>query len=646
MTTKLLKGALTRIAATAIAAVFLTPTAFAAGGSEATDMTNPVTGETETYVNTFTGGTDGTATEWNDADNWDTSKTPFISDADAYSSALVDGMVVSTTTSIDGWNLQVGAYNGASITWKPLGKIQGDTNMWLTVDATSSIAINGWGNGNLGQSGKNLNYYVAAQNGVTWGVDLASGTDQGLTMNYYLKGDGSVSYKGLERASHVIKAADVTLSDTSRVASKTLVSFTSTTKTFTAAADIKVYDGSTLKETVGVTSVRSAGTAIVDTSSTFTTSDAVGSCEIVQCTDGIVLYYVDGDPDDIVAKTYQPSININFTAGTALSTAADVGYGDYAVPGTSWDTLVGNNGTLSTVHKIDSTAAQSTVSGASVTISGTRGYWSCSSLAPTYDLRAGYIDENDTYPTPTVTVSGIPYDQYKVIVYTATDEANTAFGYITVNGTNYTYSEDALAEGTTSWGSSGAANSANAIAEGVNMLVTPTISGGTLTVVGHKMSGARGCIAAIQIVKVEQELEEGDLLIELEGDKTYSFDSAGQYNTVYVTGEGTVTFAGTASRATTLHIGPSAAVNMNGSTLTPSAVTGNGTAIYTGATPTTGLGWTDSANWKGTLWVKNTALLQIVENQFSCVAATRPNTALALLRRARSAGHPAARLAA
>ena len=44
--------------------------------------------------------------------------------------------------------------------------------------------------------------------------------------------------------------------------------------------------------------------------------------------------------------------------------------------------------------------------------------------------------------------------------------------------------------------------------------------------------------------------------------------------------------------------------------------------------------------------VKNSALLQIVDTSLPGVAATRPNTALALLGRARPAGHPAARIAA
>ena len=40
------------------------------------------------------------------------------------------------------------------------------------------------------------------------------------------------------------------------------------------------------------------------------------------------------------------------------------------------------------------------------------------------------------------------------------------------------------------------------------------------------------------------------------------------------------------------------------------------------------------------------ALLQIVDTSLPSIAATRPNTALALWGRARPAGHPAARLAA
>lgn len=83
---------------------------FATTGWAATSMTNPVTGETESYDNTFT----GTTAEWSSSANWDTATTPFI--ATTYSPALVDGKTASTATAIDGWTLRVGAYNNASVT--------------------------------------------------------------------------------------------------------------------------------------------------------------------------------------------------------------------------------------------------------------------------------------------------------------------------------------------------------------------------------------------------------------------------------------------------------------------------------------------------------------------------------------------------
>ncbi len=579
----------------------------------AVDMNNPVTDETETYVNTFTGGADGTATEWNSADNWDTGVMPFISGGN-YEPSLVDGKTASTSTSVDGWTLRVGAYNDASVSWNGgITKIQaGSAGCWLTADATSTITIASFGGNQLeGSSTYPLKLTSANAGGITWNCGLtatSSGSDKLIPFHYYIDAinNGSVVYTGNITVANeqVIKQVNIKLTGTSQVSSKTLVSFASTTKTFTADAAIKVYgtDGTTLATTVNLATVNTTG------STTLTTSDPVGTVELVQTSTGVVLYYVDGDPADVNVeeKTYKPSISVNFTSGTALSTAGDVGLAGYAVPGTSWNNLtVENNATLSPLNKIDSTGA-ATASSASVTITNTRGEWHCSSLVATSDMRAGYIDETADVTTPTVTVSGIPYDQYKVVVYTATDAANVKFGYVTINGTNYTYSDGAVAEGTTAWGASGAQDTAEALAEGVNVLVSPVVSGGTLTVVGHRSgTNPRGCIAAVQIVKVEQELEEGDLLIELEGDKTYSFDSAGQYSTVYVTGEGTVTFASAASTAATLHIGPAAAVNMVGSALTPSAVTGNGTAVYAGAQPSTTLGFDNSASWTGTVWVKN-----------------------------------------
>ena len=607
MKTKLLKGALTRIAATAIAAVFFTPVASAVVASG--DMENPVTGETETYVNTFTGS--GGTTEWNSADNWDTGSTPFISGGN-YDPALVNGqMTVSTSTAIDGWTLRVGAYNGAQVTWAGgISKIQaGSVGCWLTADETSSITIASFvGNQLEGSDSAPFKLSSAKAGGITWSAGLTAASNTTLPFWYYLSGVGTVVYGGdiTVANAQVIKQADITLSGTSQVASKTLVTFGSgTTKTFTADATIKRF--TTVGGDLEDLSYDAHLAMVTSGATTLTTADAVGTCELVQTTTGIVLYWVDGDPDDMPPPTvYKPSININFTSGTALSTASDVGLGEYAIPGTSWNNLAGSNGSLSSLNAADSTGA-TWATAASVTISGTRGSYSCSSLTAASDLRHGYIDENGNNPTPTVTVSGIPYDKYRVIVYTATDTPATSFGYITINGKNYTYVNDALTEDTTAWGASGASNSAEPIAEGVNVLVSPVILGSTLTVVGHRGEGARGCIAAIQIVEVVPEITENDLVINVYNDTTNTVNEAKTLSgTVYVVGSGTLTLNGSAKiSAATIDVGPNVTMNVNADRLDADAFVGAGTVVFDGVKPTANKGWTDDSSWLGTIWVKN-----------------------------------------
>ena len=605
MTTKLLKGALTRIAVTAIATVFFTPVASAAGNGATTDMTNPVTGETETYENTFIGEN----AEWNDAANWDTSTTPFITTT--YSPALVNNATVSTSTAIDGWTLRVGAYNNASVTWSGgISKIQaGSVGCWLTADETSSITLAFNGNSKQLEGNDTYPFKLSSANagGITWTSGLADAGNTTLPFWYYLKGTGTVVYGGdiTVANAQVIKQADVTLSGnaTKSVQSKTLVTFGSgTTKTFTADATIKRLDsdGTDLDYDVHLAAVTTGST-------TLTTDSAVGTCELVQTSTGIDLYWVDGDPDDIPPPTvYKHSININFTSGAAngLTTSADVGLGEYAIPGTSWNNLVANNnGSLSALNAADSTGA-TFATAARVTISGTRGSYSCSSLTAASDLRHGYIDENAGNPTPTITVSGIPFEKYRVVVYTATDTPATSFGYITINGKNYTYDGGALIEGTTAWGASGAQDSAEPMAEGVNVLVSPVILGSTLTVVGHRGDNARGCIAAIQIVEYVPEITENDLVIRVVNDTTFTVSEAKTYGTVYVVGNGTLTLDGSAKiTAATIDVGPNVTMNVNADRLDGTSFMGTGTVVYNNSLPVTGKGWTDSDNWLGTVWI-------------------------------------------
>ncbi|MBQ3809137.1 MAG: hypothetical protein II840_14415 [Kiritimatiellae bacterium] len=205
-------------------------------------------------------------------------------------------------------------------------------------------------------------------------------------------------------------------------------------------------------------------------------------------------------------------LNFNKDNNTILKTYEPVGPNAYAVTGFMWSQMLGtNNNTLNGVRLIDNeTSATLDLPSVTVTITGTRGTYSWSGYNSDKDARYGYIDESADYPTPTVTITNIPFDYYKVVFIPSTDTGDSKFGYITVNGKNYSSDNkekstdrdyDIVADSTDAWGKTQVSN----YLHGVNYLVTPVHAnngGKTLTVTGHK-SGGRGCIAAIQIVKAE-----------------------------------------------------------------------------------------------------------------------------------------------
>ena len=211
------------------------------------------------------------------------------------------------------------------------------------------------------------------------------------------------------------------------------------------------------------------------------------------------------------------SIGINFHNGSELDSegTAELGVAGYGISQNLWNSLVANNNaSLSELKCVQSNGDTVTRSDMTVTITGTRGYYQCSSLSSSANILHGYIDDSDSYKTPTVTVTGVPYDKYRVVVYHSTESANILFGYDLVNGIPFTGWCGHTTMGTMSWGGSGPKNSANSLEEGVNTLVTPVLPNNaekTLTVTGHRFSDVvRGCIAAIQIFDASDEDENLD----------------------------------------------------------------------------------------------------------------------------------------
>lgn len=205
------------------------------------------------------------------------------------------------------------------------------------------------------------------------------------------------------------------------------------------------------------------------------------------------------------------SININFTYDNKPLTTTDaVGISESAVKGTYWQNIAGSNGTTSPVIGLrNSMGDVAHVGGSSLQISGSSGAYRCNNLTSGSDLRHGYIDDNANNTTPTVTISEIPYDYYRLILYHACDSSGDEFGYDTVNGVNYTGQNGAVNTanftkiGNADWGKTGGADTANALGEGSNFLTTPIQTSKTLTVAAHRTSGARSGLAALQVIPVD-----------------------------------------------------------------------------------------------------------------------------------------------
>ena len=110
----------------------------------------------------------------------------------------------------------------------------------------------------------------------------------------------------------------------------------------------------------------------------------------------------------------------------------------------------------------------------------------------------GYLDDGGNGVS--ITLSGVPYEKYDVIIYCSTDDANKSFQPKNVNGTNYTWDSVSgqTVEGTGTWGLASAA--AGKAVYGANTLRINDLSGPLSIKGGGDSNNARGCISAFQIM--------------------------------------------------------------------------------------------------------------------------------------------------
>ena len=336
------------------------------------------------------------------------------------------------------------------------------------------------------------------------------------------------------------------------------------------------------------------------------------------------------------------SININIDptgrsgAENTLDTTSAVRYGagEYAVPYSAWTNFAMPN------TQDDVTAA---IGGVTMTVSGQKGNYYCSHMNASTDVRHGYIDDSGDKANPTITVSDIPYEFYRVVVYMSSDTANCQFGHLTINGRNYTASGDALTcdtvtavEGAAAWGlaNAGAGTYLFGLKSGLNYLASPVTSGSTATIVGHRQSGTvRTGIAAIQIIEHAPEtytatiadggmktlsalswdrplpatLSTGDrLVVNVEEDATLNINLPVEvFEIAFNVAEGkTLALAGGNIDAAWITATGAGEIAVAGSaSQLAGTLKGDGTVVYDGVRPSSAK-FTDLA-WTGTVWVKN-----------------------------------------
>lgn len=134
-------------------------------------------------------------------------------------------------------------------------------------------------------------------------------------------------------------------------------------------------------------------------------------------------------------------------------------------------------------------------------------YYGASSYVPQPQVISSYADDyNGSSWRGTITVTGVPYKKYDVIVYCATDTENRYFGPVSVNGTPYCWSESskttqiassADSSDSTHWGFS----QSRVMTYGGNALRITDQTSSTLVIVGaNNANSCRGGLAGFQIV--------------------------------------------------------------------------------------------------------------------------------------------------
>lgn len=248
------------------------------------------------------------------------------------------------------------------------------------------------------------------------------------------------------------------------------------------------------------------------------------------------------------------SVNVQSAKNSSGYTTGDIGL--VRVPAAAWTqdglALADNNanydGDVNVAIKEWNGATEETNTLSGITLHETVNnayYYGASEYVPQPCVLSGYADDSGNRAQ--LTLTGVPYRKYDVIVYCATDTENRYFGPVTVNGTPYRWSasngttQQAEAETSTAatrWGYS----RARVMSYGGNAIRVTGQTSSTLTIKGaDNANSARGGIAGFQVVDTYDPDEIEGVTVEDGG--TYAIEAA-LTEAVRLVCEGSLTIAG------------------------------------------------------------------------------------------------------
>lgn len=218
---------------------------------------------------------------------------------------------------------------------------------------------------------------------------------------------------------------------------------------------------------------------------------------------GVQVWITDADAVAPETSEDKDAVSINFVGdGNGGSVADDAMLGLVSAGG--WNNLSNNNG-ISQLKMWDGSAAYDTTMLADYSSNNVYGYANKVTIDSASVYLAGYLDDGGNQVS--ISVTSIPFTEYSVIVYTATDSQDYKFKPVQVNGTWYAGSVSARGIGyaipvfdsekdTALWG----ATRGTSAVYGTNALRVDGLSGNLTIKGGTNSNSARGGIAAIQII--------------------------------------------------------------------------------------------------------------------------------------------------